>query len=483
MKIKTKFTGILILSLASLWIQGCFQDYTLEERNVVSGSLLASSEQREVSFNFDNITSFPVVSSRLASWFTTGRSIEITQFDKLPILNIPGSHFELWASGSQNVSFGKFRVSQGDLVSFVDGVTGPSKCSLATSKICTFTMTDPSTPLFTDLDRVEISIEPPFDGDLLQTGSRILSGSIINENAGTVDPLIFPVSFSQNAITASASLTLLADQAAKGLVTLNLTGFPFLDNQFVYQFWSADAVNGFVSCGAFNVQDGVIVNPTTLVARGSSLFSCGVDLGTRTEMVLSLEPIFQGNSSGIFDFQPFSATYTPFDNQVSVKPTINNVRASIAGGARDRSLSDVKGKFSVLTGVIGDSHVVFRSLDFKPDFSAITVDRGSSVGGIQVSLVPKVKGEAIFHFFERDFPTPITGVKVSPSFTFFPLAMNDSGVSGDKIAGDGVWTIISKSAPSGSITYTFSVNAKTNFNDPHAEKLATSRSQPTLVVK
>ena len=474
--------GILIISLMSLWLQGCFQDYTVEERNVVSGILIASSEKREVSFNFDNVSSFPAVSSRLASWFTTGRSIEITQFERLPTLNIPGSHFELWASGSQKVSFGKFRVSQGDLVSFVDGVTGPSKCA-GDPKVCSFNMTDPNTPLFTDLDRVEISIEPPFDADLLQTGSLILAGSIINENAGTVDPLVFPVSFSQNAITASASLTLLADEAVKGFVTLNLTGFPFLDNQFVYQLWSADAVNGFASCGAFNVQNGVIVNPTTLAPRGSSLFSCGVDLGARTEMVLSLEPAYQGNSSGIFDFQPFSASYTPFNNAVAVKPTINNVRASIAGGARDRSLSDVKGNFTVLTGVLGDSYVVFRSLDFQPSFNPVTINRGSSVGGVQQSLIPKAKGEAIFHFFERDFSGPVTSVKVSPSFTFFPLAMNDSGVSGDSIAGDGVWTVISKSAPTGTITYTFSVNAKTNFNDPHAEKLATSRSQPTMVVK
>jgi len=476
---------LIYTMLLAILFQGCFQDYTVEERIVVSGTLIASAQKQDAAFRFDNVSSFPVVQSKISSWTTTNPKIEITNFQRLPVLNVPGSHFEMWGvSDSNQVSFGKFQVSGGDLVSYINGVTGASKCETTpTGKFCTFTKTDPTSPVFTDLDRVQISVEPPNDQDLVLGGSIILSGFIINQNPGDVEDLSFPVSFTQNNITATASMTLNAEDAASGLVELNLTGFPFLDNRFAYQLWSADSVNGFASCGIFNVQNGQIINPDTNQPKGSNVFACGVDLGKRSAMVISLEPTYPGNSSGIFDFRPYSATYTPFDADASVKPVAQNVRVSVAGRLRDRTLTDVQGKFSVLAGGAGDTYLVIRGLQFQPTFHPIRVIQGSSIGGLSIDLNPKPKGEALFHFFERDFPEPVNSVSVSGSFALFPLSLNDSGTNGDAIAGDGVWTILQKNVSAGTITYNFQVNGKTNFNDPHAEKLGNGSTRPTMLIK
>jgi len=476
----------LILSIILGFLsQGCFQDYTVEERIVVSGRLIASAQKQDVAFSFDNVSTFPVLKSRVSAWTTTNPKIEVSEFQRLPILAVPGSHFEMWGvSATNQISFGKFQAAQGELVSFVNGVTGPSKCETTpTGKICTFTKTDPSSPIFSDLDRIQITIESSGDGDLVQNGSIVLSGFIINQNPGDVEALSFPVSFSQNNITATAALTLRADDAQDGLVELNLTGFPFLDNKFAFQLWSADFVNGFVSCGIFNVQNGVIVDVDTNQPKGSNLFACGVDLGKRSSMVISLEPTFSGNSSGIFDFRPYSASYTPFDADATVKPVAQNVRVSVAGRARDRTLTDVQGKFTVLAGGVGDTYLVIRGLEFQPEFRPIRVIQGSNIGGQNINLVPKPKGEALFHFFERDFAAPVTSVNVSGSFALFPLSLNDSGVNGDAIAGDRVWSVLSKGVSAGTITYNYQINGKTNLNDPHAEKLGSGSSRPTMLIK
>lgn len=478
-----RLTLILLVPLV-IFFQGCFQDYTVEERIVVSGTLIASAQKQDVAFQFDNVSTFPIFQSRIAAWTTTNPRIEVSNFQRLPTLNVPGSHFEIWGvSASNQVSFGKFQVAGGDLVSFVNGVTGASKCEQTpTGKICTFTKTDPNSPVFTDLDRIQVSIEPPSDQDLIQNGSILLSGFIINQNPGDVEALTFPVSFSQNNITATASMTINAEDAVSGLVALNLTGFPFLSNKFAYQLWSSDSINGFASCGTFNVQNGQIINPDTNQPKGSNIFACGVDLGKRSAMVISLEPTYPGNSSGIFDFRPYASTYVPFDAEASIKPVAQNVRVSVAGRLRDRSLTDVQGKFTVLAGGAGDTYLVVRGLNFQPTFFPIRVIQGQNIGGIRIDLEPKPKGKALFHFFERDFAEAVTSVSVSGSFALFPLALNDSGINGDAIAGDGVWSILTN-ASSGTITYNFQVNGKTNFNDPHAEKLGDGSSRPTMLIK
>ena len=160
----TKYKSKVILSLFSLliFLQGCYQDYTVEERTPVSGKLIASSERQDVAFNFDNVSSFPDVKLRLRDFSDpNNRRIEVTEYLRLPILNVPGAHFEMWAVSETNqVSFGKFKQAGGELVTFMGGVTGATKCeSVGGVKLCTFTPTDPNAPVFNDLTRIEISIE------------------------------------------------------------------------------------------------------------------------------------------------------------------------------------------------------------------------------------------------------------------------------------------------------------------------------------
>lgn len=475
MNFRIKYRVFLGLCSVLIFLQGCFQDYTVEERTPLSGKLIASSERQDVAFTFDNITTFPTVKLRLREFSDpNNRRIEVTEYTQLPILNVPGAHFEMWAVSENNqVSFGKFQQSGGELVSFIGGVTGASKCdSVGGVKICTFTPTDPNSPVFNDLTMIQISIEQPGDGDTIQGGSIALSGSIINQNGGIVDPLTFPVSFSQNAITATAAMTLIAEDAKEGLVTLNLKNFPFLDNRFAYQLWSADSINGFVSCGSFNVQNGVIVNAATNQPKGSDVFACGVDLTSRTQIVISLEPTYTGNSPGIFDFRLYLADYQPFTNANSTPPPVNGVRASVAGASRDRDLTDVQGNFSFATTALGRTYVVVRSVDFEPAFTGIDVKRSSPISGLSLQLRPKVPGEALFHFFERDYSGKVTAVQADKVGFFGAAApMNDDGENGDLVKGDGVWTVRVTGKGAGPLRYTFTVNGATTIVDPHHENL------------
>ena len=465
------------MSLFSLliFLQGCYQDYTVEERTPVSGKLIASSERQDVAFNFDNVSSFPDLKLRLRDFSDpNNRRIEVTEYLRLPILNVPGAHFEMWAVSETNqVSFGKFKQAGGELVTFMGGVTGATKCSsVAGVKLCTFTPTDPTAPVFNDLTRIQISIESPGDADTIQSGSIILSGDIINQNGGIVNPLIFPVSFSQNAITATASLTIIAEDAKEGLVTLNLTNFPFLDNRFAYQLWSADSINGFVSCGSFNVQNGIIINPVTNQPKGSNAFACGVDLTTRSQMVISLEPVYTGNSPGIFDYKPYTADYQPFTNANLEKPAISGVRASIAGASRDRVLTDVEGNFSLATTAMGNTYVVLRSVDFEPAFIGIDVKRDTAISGLSFQMRPKVPGEALFHFYARDYQGEVTSVQADKVGFFGAAApMNDNGENGDLIKGDGIWTVRVTGKGAGPLRYTYTINGAATIVDPHHENL------------
>lgn len=475
MKFLCKYGLFSCLCLVLVFLQGCFQDYTVEERTPVSGRLIASSERQDVAFNFDNITTFSSVKVRLREFSDpNNRRIEVTEYARLPILNVPGAHFEMWAVSETNqVSFGKFKQAGGELVTFFGGVTGASKCdSVGGVKLCTFTPTDPNSPVFNDLSMIQISIEEPGDADTIQSGSIALSGNIINQNGGIVDPLTFPISFSQNAITATASLTIIAEDAKEGLVTLNLKNFPFLNNRFAYQLWSADSINGFVGCGSFNVQNGVIVNAATNQPKGSDVFACGVDLTNRTQMVISLEPTYTGNSPGIFDFQPYMANYQPFTNANLIKPAINGVRASVAGASRDRVLTDVEGNFSFATTALGSTYVVLRSVDFEPTFIGIDVKRNSAVSGLSLQMRPKIPGEALFHFYERDFDGEVRSVQADKVGFFGAAAiMNDDGENGDLIKGDGVWTVRVTGKGAGALRYTYTINGAVTIVDPHHENL------------
>jgi hypothetical protein len=344
--------------------------------------------------------------------------------------------------------------------------------------VCTFTHYA-GTELYPGIEKVEVSIEPAGTAsDDLQSGSIILAGDVINENGGIVNPLEFPVPFSQSGITSTASAHLYVDEAKEGRLTLNLKGFPFLNNKFAYGLWSIDDIGGSSSCGIFNVKEGVIVHPVTNSPKGSNIFSCGVDLTQRTELVISLEPMHDGNSDALFQFQPFKASYQAFNNTESVQISLYNVRASIAGNSTDRALSDVEGNFSVLTSYVGPTYVVFRGLDWEPNFHAVTVEHGmhaSPVTDISKEIVPKAKGTAVFHLFEKDYTETVVTARVVGSFQDWSydegVVMNDNGENGDMVKGDGVWTAVKTGLSSGDIEYQFAVNGDNRKGDLHAEKI------------
>jgi formylglycine-generating enzyme required for sulfatase activity len=264
-------------------------------------------------FQYDSVTTFPVMEVYLKDWPTVDRQIVVSRFEKLPVLGA-GEYFEMWANYSVHgpISFGKFVQYGGELRSYDGGVMGASKCeSSGGNMICTFTHYT-GTALYPGIEKVEVSIEPAGTAnDDLQSGSVILAGDVVNENGGIVNPLTFPVPFSQGDITSTASAVLYKEEAEKGRVTLILNNFPYLNNKFAYGLWSVDDLGIFSRCGVFNVKSGVIVQPVTEIPKGNNVFSCDVDLTfNRKELFISLEPMHDGFSVSPFQLKPFKSFYS-----------------------------------------------------------------------------------------------------------------------------------------------------------------------------
>ncbi|PCJ16951.1 MAG: hypothetical protein COB02_14895 [Candidatus Cloacimonadota bacterium] len=463
--------NILIKSLflcSLLLLQGCFQDYSVEEKIPITGQIVGSSERQEVAFTYDMVTSFPTINARVADWVTVTPKIIVSTFSNFPVRTTQQSFFEMWAGNEiDKVSFGKFYVSGSGL--FSAGTDAPLCQPDGTE--CVFTANG---IVKLDYDRIEISIEPANDADLVQSGYVMLISEILNPNSGLVGPFKFPVSFEKASVVATASVELFADQARQGLVNLSLTGFPFLDNKFAYKLSTVDDIGGSIRCAAFNVKDGVIVDVTTLTPKASNTFSCGVDLRDRPTMKISLLPTFENASDADFTFTPYALTYAPFTDTSNDNLSIQNLRASIAGNSTARGLTDVIGKFQVLSSYQGKTFIVFRGLDFNPNFQAIDINQGTSIGGISINMIPKTKGRALFHLFEKDFPQfDIVSPKVD--FNDSKVAMNDNGDGPDKIKGDGVWTAEATGITGVSIEYSFVIGENAH-GDPHGEIIEATKN-------
>lgn len=476
---KNIFTKILLISF-TLLLQGCFQDYTVEEKIPITGQIVGSSERQEVAFTYDMNTTFPTINARVASW-GTGNSgqIIISSFTNLPLRTTQQSFFEMWAGSEiDKASFGKFYVSGSGLF---EAGTDRALCQ-ADGTECVFTPAAGQIVKI-DYDRVEISMEPAGDADIVQSGSVMLISEILNPTSGLMNPFKFPVSFETASVVATASVELFADQARQGLVNLSLKGFPFLNNKFAYKLSSVDDIGGSVRCAAFNVVNGQIVDVTTLVPKSSNTFSCGVDLRDRPTMKISLLPTFENASDADFTFTPYSLTYAPFIDNGNIAPSIHNLRASVAGNSTARGLTDVVGKFEVLSSYSGKTQLVFRGLDFNSNFQQITVNQGTPISGVSINMIPKTKGRALFHLFANDFPaTDILSAKVfiiQDGAVDEDNVMNDNGEGVDKVKGDGVWTVEKTGLTASTIDYTFSINGSTH-GDPHAEKIDNSSTMKII---
>ncbi len=462
------FAGIL---MAALFLQGCFQDYTVDERFLIKGNLLNKSEQQEIGFEPFDASTFSTMDSRIQNLGTTNPSILVTAWSNLPKKLDQGEHFELWGVKDRAYfSFGKFVESGGQLLSYSDGNSGVTKCATVGSELtCTFSYShDPTVPVPQDFDSVQVSLEPFGDKDFQKTGGILMSGNVQGLN-GLVNRMEFPISFSSGNVFATASVRLFYLDARNGLVTFNQFGFPFLNNGFFYELRALDAdLSATVACGAFNVKDGVLVSAATQTPLASNIFKCGTDLTQYRSMIVSIEPAYEGNSKAIFDYVPFKANYSPFTSEGTEDFPIYNLRTSIAGASEDRGLSDVIGNFEVLTTKLGPTYAVFRGLNHEPNYEPVVIDRAKGVTGLKISMIPKIQDQAVFHAFQQDYSEQILSVTVVGNFTGGEAAMNDSGVDGDKVKSDGVWTGRVSGITASTVTYQFRINGKL-YNDPHGE--------------
>jgi hypothetical protein len=481
---KKRRIHIMIL-LTVFALQGCFQDYTIEQKTLAVGKIVGKTEQQQVGFQNDFSSTFPSLKSRLNGWTTTSPQIIVTDFTSgnLPDLGFGTQtghqdHFELWAVGDNSArrSFGKFVKQGSDLYSYNNGVVGASVCALTVGNVqdCTFQSAGLPTRVYS---WVEVTIEPSSDDNNdTVPGSTLLRGNILKLTAGTVQDMSYPVAFS-NGNVATGSMTLYAEEAREGRVTMQFKYFPKLDNGFAYQLWTVDDIGGKTSCGIFNFNSsGEVSDPDGNTAKGSDIFSCGVDLTLNRKMEISLEPRYTGNAPSQFSIIPFTANYEAFNDVSSYKISLHNVRVSVAGEPDDAVLTDIEGNFAVPTSWSGNGFLVFRGQEWDANFKDFNMTQGTDVKDLEVTMIPKAKGVAVFHLFEQDFPDEtITSARVIGNFqsTEFEYdtgtPMYDDGKNGDAIAGDGVWTAEIKNLTKDEIEYKFAINGDNQKFDPHAE--------------
>jgi hypothetical protein len=95
---------------------------------------------------------------------------------------------------------------------------------------------------------------------------------------------------------------------------------------------------------------------------------------------------------------------------------------------------------------------------------------------------PKIKGTAIFHAFSQDFADPITSAFVVGNIPGNEIVMNDSGIDGDLVKSDGIWTAKISNLTQTSIDYEFRINGKL-YDDAHAETRAAYRADGSRINK
>ncbi len=471
-------------------ISGCFQDYTVDERMALIGKLVNKSEQQLVAFSPFDSSTFSSMDARVAELNSPKPKIVLSSFLKLPKALQVGEHFEMWGVNSTNLySFGKFVEQNGSLFSYIEGNPAVNLCTTTGGQIsCTFEYQGAAGTSPTNFDRLEVSLEPARDPNPNgRDGAVILAGDQVTGNAtdASYEKMGFPIKFEQNGIFPAASIQMFFEDAKKGQVILKQFGFPDLDPAaFFYELRAFDEdISASASCGSFNVKDGKIVSVVTGLPRESDVFLCGgIDLTQFRSMIISLEPKYEGNSKGSFDFIPLRVNYAPFTSSGIEDFSIYNLRASVAGKPTDQDLTDVVGNYTVLTTRVGHSYLVFRGINHEPSFQQINVIRGKNITGLSNLMNPKIKGTAIFHAFSQDFADPITSAFVVGNIPGNEIVMNDSGIDGDLVKSDGIWTAKISNLTQTSIDYEFRINGKL-YDDAHAETRAAYRADGSRINK
>ncbi len=170
------------------------------------------------------------------------------------------------------------------------------------------------------------------------------------------------------------------------------------------------------------------------------------------------------------------------------------VRGTLAGSGRtlydvDYAMAREDGTISIETGLMGETFLVIKSLDYAPAYARVFIDRQGgtyTVSSIQAgpgstasdppALRWKDPGKVLILFFERDWPElQVTSVALMSELNGFDRAsglvpLNDSGIEGDYVAGDHVWSV-EVSTASTSLGYLFVVNGMSEkpLRDPHEE--------------
>lgn len=189
-----------------------------------------------------------------------------------------------------------------------------------------------------------------------------------------------------------------------------------------------------------------------------------------------------------------------------------------APGSSELGFSDVEGDFSIETKVLGRHYVVARGVNYDIGFGTVVVPRFTDTFTVSEldsasippndprltdgfnDLVPKTPGQAVFLVFKADFGDFQSADIVGDFNNFDPadgvIAVHDDGsqfdvdetqpgtqVSGDRVAGDGVFTRVSSDARfaefagDGGMKYGIIINKDERVRrDPYEEKSSRGRS-------
>ncbi|HNW35504.1 MAG TPA: hypothetical protein PKM25_11265 [Candidatus Ozemobacteraceae bacterium] len=171
------------------------------------------------------------------------------------------------------------------------------------------------------------------------------------------------------------------------------------------------------------------------------------------------------------------------------------IHITVAGSSKVSGYVNEKGEYKLELPKTGRYLLVARGKNLDADFTWVDAVMEETVKAPDITLSEKITGEAKWLATLADYPTA-TSFKIKsldPKWATDTVALVDDGTSGDKYAGDGIYTLRLRNLPTGSQLYTLLYTGKAPDDstdedkdeikerdakkDPHQESERTAKSE------
>lgn len=162
------------------------------------------------------------------------------------------------------------------------------------------------------------------------------------------------------------------------------------------------------------------------------------------------------------------------------------IKITVAGDSSKYAYVNSYGNYNLEFKESGKYLLMARGENFDPAYVWVEAEVEKTVKPSDISMSQKITGEALFIASLIDFPNAksMSIKSVSPVWNQQVVEMNDSGLNGDILANDGIFSLRMNNITSGyqqySIVWTNDKGDETTAKDPHAE--STYNNNSTLYI-